>query len=812
MESKKDSIMKYYPMPITIEKNKIITNQMEKCICKIKINNNEGIGFFCQIPHQNQKIYTLISNNNILNESIIKEHKSINVTLNDDKENIIIEINENNNNIYINNEYNITIIEISRKIVNNNFFLELDQIIFNDNLDFSNEPIYILHYPKYNNSIMASVSYGILENNDNISFNFYCNIGKDSIGFPILNLSSNKLIGIIKETKEFNYNTGIILKNIIKEFLKNIKLITQNLNENKNENHITILPDIKKTILGPETGEDEEYDEEISNKNKDINESVIIKRTILGPEAYDDEENTEQNINIKSNKLNEKKDINNNNININNYNESNEKLIINNKNYNNIFNSNTDDGKKKTKIKILDDNLDINKELNKKSNNSDNNNNCNSNNNIISSNINKKNENINYLSNKEFPKRKINNDPDESEGYSNSSEIYSLNFNNNNNRNSNNNNSNLENNSNKNSSIQFNRTNNLNSDILNKTSYIPNFSFSMYKNASKTILKDLGNTSYLNSTLQLLGNSKQLANFFLNPNNAINPNISLSFYIQRLFYHFYPYPETDNIEIYEPKYILTFLSTKFGNIDNPNKLIKIILDTLHVELNVFNKNVKKKYPNKFNEKEVIQNEIDNYKNFNNSKIYKYFNWFELKKSLCYNCNSISYELNTYNILELDILNSYNYYKNNKNFITIYDCLAFNQLSKQVQYYCEKCRNYKTKTNTSKIFSSPFVFIFSLNRGNMDQNLLSVRFIIEEKINLVEYVENKQGPKFYELNGIVSINMYDKRYVSCCKSPVDQQWYFYNNERIQKLDVNVIINNHNNNNFIPCLLIYNDSKK
>ena len=301
-ESKDESIIKYYPLPVSMQKNKIITNQMEKYICKIKINNNEGIGFFCQIPYHNQNIYTLITNNNILNENIIKEHKSINITLNDEKENIFIEINENNN-IYINNEYNITIIEINSKIVNNNFYFELDQIIFNSNINLSNEPIYILHYPKYNNCRMVSVSYGILEKNNNINFNFYCNIGKDSIGSPILNLSNNKLIGIFKENNELNYNTGIILRNIIEEFLRNIKLVDKDLNEN--ENHNTIHPEIKKTILGPETGEDEEDNEEISNRNKDIKESVDIEKTILGPEAYDDEEEgkNDKNINIKSNKL-----------------------------------------------------------------------------------------------------------------------------------------------------------------------------------------------------------------------------------------------------------------------------------------------------------------------------------------------------------------------------------------------------------------------------------------------------------------------------------------------------------------------------
>ena len=924
METKKDSIIKYYPSPITMEKNKIITKQMEKCICKIKINNNEGIGFFCEIPHQNQKIYTLITNNNILNEGTIKEHKTINVTLNDEKENINIEINENNN-IYINTEYNITIIEINQKIVNNNFYLELDQIILNSNLNLSNEPIYILHYPKCNDCRMASVSYGILEKNDNLNFNFYCNIGLDSIGSPILNLSNNKLIGIFKESNELNYNTGIILKNIIEEFLKNRKILNQNLDENKNENHNTALPDIKKTILGPETAEDEEDLEEMSNQ-KDIKDSVDIKKTILGPEAYDDdeEEKIEQNINITSNKL-ENNNINNNLTNeANNIDNLKNENINNNKNLNNIFNCNSD-YKKETKIKDFEN---INKELNKKSSNSDHNNNCI---NMISKNLNQENHNINYYSNKQinninlnresnnningFSVNQFNNVNNNNQNYFSNNQINNISLNKESNNNINNfginqfnnfnnnnqnyfsnkqiNNMNLDNGSNNNrndfinnqinnvnnnnqnfssnkqnnkmnlnkdsnnnindfcnnqinninnnninintmklgnnqinsmdkmhllndnknnlSISQFSHNSNIKVDInsMNKTSYTPNFSFSMYKNVPRTGLKDLGNTSYLNSTLHLLGNFNKLVSFFLNPINVINPNVSLSFFIQRLFRHFYPYPENDKPEIYEPKHILGFLNT-LGNFDNPNSLIKIILDTLHCELNVFNKNMIKKNPNKFNKKEVIKAEIDNFQNFNNSKIYHIFNWFELKESLCYNCNCTSYELNTNNIFNLDIFKTYNFYK--KNFITIYDCLAFGKLPKQEKYYCENCKNCKNKLNTSKIYISPNVFIFSLDRGNMDQNLLNVRYLVEEKINLVEHIETKESPHFYELNGIVSIYVNQRKYVSCCKSPIDQQWYYYENENVQIVNFNNMINNHNNNNFIPCLLVYNKSNK
>ena len=128
-ESSNSSLLKYYPLPITKDKNAIITEQMEKCICKIKIENSEGIGFFCKISHNNMKVYLLITNNNILNNNIIIAHKTINIFFDENIEYKTIEINENKN-IYTSDQYGITIIQIHPEIDNINFFMELDQMIF----------------------------------------------------------------------------------------------------------------------------------------------------------------------------------------------------------------------------------------------------------------------------------------------------------------------------------------------------------------------------------------------------------------------------------------------------------------------------------------------------------------------------------------------------------------------------------------------------------------------------------------------------------------------------------------------------------
>ena len=46
----KEKILTEYPNVISYECTKKIIEQMEKNICKIKIGNEQGTGFFCKIP------------------------------------------------------------------------------------------------------------------------------------------------------------------------------------------------------------------------------------------------------------------------------------------------------------------------------------------------------------------------------------------------------------------------------------------------------------------------------------------------------------------------------------------------------------------------------------------------------------------------------------------------------------------------------------------------------------------------------------------------------------------------------------------
>ena len=75
----------------------------------------------------------------------------------------------------------------------------------------------------------------------------------------------------------------------------------------------------------------------------------------------------------------------------------------------------------------------------------------------------------------------------------------------------------------------------------------------------------------------------------------------------------------------------------------------------------------------------------------------------------------------------------------------------------------------------------------------------------------KYIEDSNRKKF-ELIGIVSINLDENKYISFCESQQKNEWYLYNDEKVSKVDINEILNKHNEyKNLIPCILVYKNNQ-
>ena len=215
---------------LTSNKLEIIYKQMKTCICKV-FGENIGTGFFCKIIYKNERISVLITNYHIISDKFLENVKAIKISLKDEKIVDIINVNKYNK-IYSspNNKYDIMIIKIIKENGAYNY-LELDEKLFNKNSEqlYEDKSIYVLHYP---NNDISSVSFGYgLKQLDKYYIKHFCNTESCSSGGPILNLSTNKVIGIhrgcMKIQNEAKFNIGTLLKNPlddIKEIINEIKI------------------------------------------------------------------------------------------------------------------------------------------------------------------------------------------------------------------------------------------------------------------------------------------------------------------------------------------------------------------------------------------------------------------------------------------------------------------------------------------------------------------------------------------------------------------------------------------------------------
>ena len=294
MEEEKESLLLGYPNAINYDCSKEIIKQMEKCICKIKLEGEkQGTGFFCKIPFptQNNLLPVLITNNHIIDNALLNK-PDIKIKIDIKEEIDFKEINLNKRMKYSEEKYDTTIIEL-KESDNIKNYLELNNIIINGILnkerryiDLISETIYIIQYPEGK----LSVSYGTLKDfyiDKEYIFQHLCCTKHGSSGSPILSLD-NKVIGIHKSGKN-EYNLGTILDYPLREFVKlnckkdyinNIMNTTENIEDSTN---IMLSKEYNNSLI-IQKNESETNLNLISNEeNNDLNN--IISKDIICPEC-----------------------------------------------------------------------------------------------------------------------------------------------------------------------------------------------------------------------------------------------------------------------------------------------------------------------------------------------------------------------------------------------------------------------------------------------------------------------------------------------------------------------------------------------
>ena len=313
-------------------------------------------------------------------------------------------------------------------------------------------------------------------------------------------------------------------------------------------------------------------------------------------------------------------------------------------------------------------------------------------------------------------------------------------------------------------------------------------------------LANIGATCYMNATLQCLAHIQRLTHYLLN--SETKKKISSDKIKYKLTSAYLTVLENlwqnKNIKYYSPnqfKDVISEMNSLFAGIQaNDSKdLILFLLETMHNELNLENKNI-----NNINNQENYVDDIQaqyNYemalKNFSNYFKEKYNSiisslFYGMFNSLtcCQNCNVVLNNVQCYNILIFPLQKVKEYKMKMDNIVDLYECFDYNQrpdLISGKSFYCNNCRTMVDNVNTTKLLYCPKILVINFNRGKGLEFDVKINF--PEYIDIINYVYYKDNsPSFYELVGIVTHfgpSSMGGHFIAFCKSFGNQQWYKYN---------------------------------
>ena len=313
-------------------------------------------------------------------------------------------------------------------------------------------------------------------------------------------------------------------------------------------------------------------------------------------------------------------------------------------------------------------------------------------------------------------------------------------------------------------------------------------------------LANIGATCYMNATLQCLAHIQRLTHYLLN--SETKKKISSDKIKYKLTSAYLTVLENlwqnKNIKYYSPnqfKDVISEMNSLFAGIQaNDSKdLILFLLETMHNELNLENKNI-----NNINNQENYVDDIQaqyNYemalKNFSNYFKEKYNSiisslFYGMFNSItcCQNCNVVLNNVQCYNILIFPLQKVKEYKMKMDNIVDLYECFDYNQrpdLISGKSFYCNNCRTMVDNVNTTKLLYCPKILVINFNRGKGLEFDVKINF--PEYIDIINYVYYKDNsPTFYELVGIVTHfgpSSMGGHFIAFCKSFGNQQWYKYN---------------------------------
>ena len=338
-------------------------------------------------------------------------------------------------------------------------------------------------------------------------------------------------------------------------------------------------------------------------------------------------------------------------------------------------------------------------------------------------------------------------------------------------------------------------------------------------------LENIGATCYMNATIQCLCHVLNVKNYFQNKqlvyNETHNKKCQLTLEFYKLVNNLWK-ESSNNKEYYTPKDFkdcISVMNPLFQGIaaNDSKDLIIFIYETIHNEI------CKKiKYDNKTNNPD-LDFFRENYYSENCSFLVDTFYFEQQSELICLRCNfiKISYNITNIIIFPLEKVREYMVNQNNSNAlysVTLENCFENYQdtelLDRENQIYCNNCNKMSDATTGNKMFTCPQVMTIILNRGKGLQ--FDVNFEYPLLLNIEKYVIDKKNGENYNYELICVLTHLGPsgmagHFIAFCKSPVDNNWYCYNDAQVSKC-IDPRSQSNNQIESIPYVLFYQKTNK
>ena len=747
----------FYKKEKQIEKEKLLNKYLKKDFNR---------------PYSEEKKQQKINNN--YNLDINKMENVYNYNKNNQIEKNIIKSNEKENkcdyfsNYTIKEQYSADTINetpIVNKSKNENIFS--DRIKYrhvNDNKNIIQKRY--LNHDLYNDKKKEQNNFDEIKNKSNkknnssdkknkvLNFKNTSNIGKTKIknnnssdNYTDKIKNSNITQKVIEKTSRKKGKNHVLINNFVKE-IKNIK---KNNTNNKMNNNFIIKNRNNYQLNSLKPIINENF---IPNNN---NNQINFERKAVSPSQI-------QNIKIK-NKIFNKNTINSISKKINQNICNDNSINVNNLNhFKKQFNNNTNSNNKKSNKKISNNN----KELN--------NSNCHVNNNFTNPNIHIKN---NIMNNKEFSNNNSYKNNIKNDGLEN------INLCSQKKQEKKNNNENSKNLNQKDSSENVTLTKILSSPNISARKEI------LIKKKCANGLQNIGANCFMNATLQCLAHVEYLTKHILQRKYEINSKKTSNKLVKSYLEVLENIWENTSIKDYVPnnfKEIINEMNPLFKGKQYiySKDFILFLLENIHNELNKIKevKQINTANVDPYNFYNSLNNFTRYFKNNFKSIISDIFYGIYNTQMKCLDCNTVTHNIQYYNILIIPLEEVRLFKKRLQNIVTLQECFEFNQKSEYIngesKIYCNKCQEKTNCVKNKTLIVGPKVLIINLNRGKGIK--FEVKLNFEEFIDINQFIYFKNTSCRYQLIGVVTqfgpSGIYE-HFIAFCKSFIDGNWYRYN---------------------------------